>query len=287
MRLKFRGVELSGTSGQPLVVTGFDPGAAAVRANDSDRPNRDGVMVGRDFLGAKVWALDVSVRGRSADEVLATEAPLAAVWQDPAIRLKPAVTVPLSYEMAGRWRRVYGRPGNYAGTNGDYMVESGRGYVTCDFRVTDPLHYDDAEQSVTLTIVPASTGGLMAPLVAPLSTVRSSAPRAGFVTNTGDASTPLKVTFKGPVTDPWVRSPSGWEVGVTGSLAYDQSITIDPLSGTVKLQNGAAANGRLTRKTRLSGTLLKPGTTELTFGGTDLTGTATATLSWRNAHTSI
>jgi len=43
----------------------------------------------------------------------------------------------------------------------------------------------------------------------------------------------------------------------------------------------------LTRKTRMSTTRLQPGTTVLSFGGTDPTGTATATLSWRNAYTSI
>jgi hypothetical protein len=182
---------------------------------------------------------------------------------------------------------VYGRPRRYSGIVPDFIAESGIGHIVCDFQVNDRRHYDDAETSVALTIVPATTGGLEAPLAAPLSTVRSSAPRAGIVANLGDSDTPVKVVFKGPVTNPWVRSSAGLEVGLTGTLAYDQTVTVDSHSGLVTRQDGSPAAGLLTRKTRLSTTWLQPGTTELTFGGVDPTGTATATLSWRNAYTSI
>jgi hypothetical protein len=77
------------------------------------------------------------------------------------------------------------------------------------------------------------------------------------------------------------------EVGLNATLAYDQTITVSPRDGTVTWQNGAPAGGILTRKTRLSATLLQPGSTSFSFGGTDQTGTATATLSWRNAYASI
>lgn len=287
MRFRLGEAVFSGESlDEPLMVREFEPGGVNIEVTDSSRPNRDGVIVGRDFLGSRTWAWEISARGADLTAVLNSASRLESAWR-PAARLLPGVKVPLSYLIDGRWRRVYGRPRRFAPFPPDFLATSGIGRIVCDFLVTDPLHYDDAETSVTLTIVPASTGGLMAPLVAPLSTVRSSAPRAGNVTNSGDAPTPLKVEFKGPVSNPWVRGPGGWEVGVTGSLAYDESITVDPLAGTVTRQDGQPANGRLTRKTRLSGTLLQPGVTELTFGGTDLTGTATAKLSWRNAYTSI
>jgi hypothetical protein len=169
----------------------------------------------------------------------------------------------------------------------DFIAKSGIGHIVCDFQVNDPWHYDDVETSVSLTIVPATTGGLEAPLASPLSTVRSSAPRAGIVANLGDVDTALRVVFQGPVTNPWVRSSAGMEVGLTGTLAYDETVTIDPQAGTVLRQNGTPAAGLLTRKTSLTSSRLRPGTTELTFGGVDPTGTAKATLSWRNAYTSI
>ena len=286
MMFRYREVEFGGRSGS-LIVTGFTPGAKEIWGGDRARPNRDGTLAGRTFLGSAIWAFDLSTNQRDLTGALTTAGTLQAAWEDPAVRLAPLVLVPLQYEMDGRWRRVYGRPDAFTGPKADVLAKQGVGRVTCDFKVHDPLHYDDTESTLTLTIVPASTGGLVAPLIAPLTTVGSGAPRAGFVTNTGDAPTPLKVTFNGPVIDPWVRSPAGLEVGLTGSLAFDEWITVDPLAGTVTRQDGQPANGRLTRRTFLSGTLLQPGVTELTFGGTDLTGTATATLSWRNAYTSI
>lgn len=282
MRFKLGAVEFTGETFAPLMVREFRPGGVDVRDQDTDRPQRDGVIPGADLLGGRLWAWDISARGADLSEVLAASARLEGQWRDHA-RLLPGVSTPLSYLIDGRWRRVYGRPGRYTGPTPDNIAISGIGRIVCDFRVTDPLHYDEDESSVRLTIVPATTGGLQTPFVFPLSTVRSSAPRAGIVTNGGDAATPLKVVFRGPITNPWVRA-TGLEVGLVGTLAYDQTVTVDPLAGTI---TGLPAGVNVTRKTRLTGTLLPPGVTELTFGGTDPTGTATATLAWRNAYTSI
>jgi len=287
MRFKLGAVEFTGeTRNTPLMVREFTPGGADLRDDDAELAQRDGILPGADLLGGRMWAWDISARGDNLTDVLQANAALEGAWRTPT-RLQPGANVPLSYMIDGRWRRVYGRPRRYSGIVPDHIAIAGIGHIVCDFQVNDPLHYDEDETSVTLTIVPATTGGLEAPLAAPLSTVRSSAPRAGLITVTGDSPTPLKVTFHGPISNPWVRSTAGMEVGITGSLAYDESITVDPLAGTVTRQDGAPANGRLTRKTRLSNTRLQPGATEFTFGGTDATGTATATLSWRNAYYSI
>ncbi|MBM6622675.1 hypothetical protein JTF08_13750 [Micrococcaceae bacterium RIT802] len=286
MKFRLGNTEFGGESGH-IIVSGFDPGPPELITNDNQRPQRDGIMVGRDYLGEQNWAFDLVTNRNNLTEAIQTAAELAAAWRSPSVRRAPNVVVPLSYEMDGRWRRVYGRPGRFAGIKGDVLAVQGGGRITADFRVTDPLFYDEAEASVVLTIVPATTGGLVAPLVAPLTSARSSAPRAGFVENVGDAETPLKVVFHGPVADPWVRAAAGWEIGLTGSLAYDVSVTVDPLAGTVTRSDGAPVAGMLTRATRLSRSLLPVGQSELTFGGSDITGTATATLSWRNAYQSI
>lgn len=288
MRFKLGGVEFTGeTLDTPLMVREFTPGGADLRNEDTELAQRDGVLPGMDLLGGRLWAWELSAKGNDLTDVLAANAALEAAWRTPA-RLQPGVNVPLAYLINGRWRRVYGRPGRYSGIVPDHLAIGGLGRIVCDFRVNDPVHYDEEETSVLLTVVPATTGGLQAPLASPLSTVRSSAPRAGLVTNRGDAATPLKVTFRGPITNPWVRSTAtGLEVALNATLAYDQSVTVDAQLGTITRENGTPAAGLVTRKTDLPATLLQPGTTEFTFGGTDQTGTATATLAWRNAYNSI
>ncbi|WP_181282178.1 phage distal tail protein [Arthrobacter woluwensis] len=210
---------------------------------------------------------------------------LAAAWR-PRERLLPGTAVPLRYYTAGRWRRVYGRPNRFSPPSPNFIVKAGRGHVVCDFRVLDPRFFDDVEQQVSLGIVPATTGGLMAPLVAPLSTVRSSAPRAGLLHNRGSAETPCTVRFLGPVSYPLVKSALGWEIGLSATLAYDEEVVVDPIAGTV-LRNGVPAPGILSRSSRIQMAALQPGLNEITFTGTDPTGTAAAVLSWRNAYTSL
>lgn len=285
MMFRYQGVEFGGAS--DLIVRSFDPGQIELRYVDTPRPLKDGLIVGRDFLGGTTWAFDIVTDAESLGGALAASAALERAWKDPVVRAQANRPSPLSYELGGRWRRVYGRPGPYAGPNGDVLTVQGGARIVCDFRVTDPRHYDETEQHVHLAIVPATTGGLEAPLVAPLATVRSGEPRAGLVRNTGDAAAPLRVTFNGPVQDPWVRAAAGWEIGLLGTLAYDEQVTVDALLGTVERSDGQPAPGMLTRATRLTNSVLPPGDSELTFGGTDPTGTASVDLYWRNAHTTI
>lgn len=285
MRFRFDGLEFGGPFG-PLLVTSFEPGAADIRNGDTDRSQRDGAIAGRDFLGKRTWGISVETMADDITGGLALERQLASRWLNEKFRLNPLATFPLAYELGGRWRRVYGRPDRYSGINGDLLSMNGIGKLECDYRILDPLFYDADESATILTIVPASTGGLKAPLIGPLSTVRSSAPRAGLVSNLGDQPTPLTVVFRGPVTDPWVRAAAGWEIALKGTLTYDQTVTVDARAGTV-LRGSTPVAGMLTRKSRLSTARLPVGSSELTFGGTDPTGTARVELRWRNAFSSI
>jgi len=285
VRLRFEGLEIG--DDLPLFVESFEPGGADIRGTVMDRPQRDGVIPGREFRGMRTWGLSIATNTSDLQGALEQDALLASRWLDPKYRVDPLTMVPLSYELGGRWRRVYGRPGQYQGVDGGIYSVQGVGQIDCDFRVMDLRHFDDVEKVVTLPIVPASTGGLMAPLVAPLSTVRSSEPRVGLVNNTGHAPTPLKVVFRGPVTNPYVRSlNNGWEIALQGSLAYDQSVVVDSFAGTV-MRGRTPVAGWLTRKTRLSSAVLPVGMSDISFGGEDPTGTATVELRWRPAYYSI
>ncbi|QUC01226.1 hypothetical protein [Cellulosimicrobium cellulans] len=279
------GVGFGTRPGDLVLVRSFEPGTQDLENQDAANPVGDGVLVGRDRARATTWSWELFTNERDEPSARAAVAPLAAAWRS-ATALPPGELMTLRYFVAGRWRRVYGRPRRWAPPVSGPALAAGRADVVCDFRVTDPLHYDDDEQTVTLQIVPPTTGGLLAPLVAPLSTARSSAPAARFITVRGDAPAPVRVTFHGPVKDPWVRG-TGWEVGLVGSIAYDGRVVVDTRTTTVLRADGASVAGMLSRRTRLAELRLAPGPHELTFGGIDPTGTAAATVAWRDAHYSL
>lgn len=274
-----------GEEDESLVIVDFDTGDFELKQQFTQLPWQDGVVPGSDFLGEATWSWELAARGEDLAEVLAAAAQLKRVWRAPS-RKVPGAVVPLRYYLAGRWRRVYGRPGHIETPKPDYLALDGYGRFGAEFHVTRAAHYDDVEQSVPITIVPATTGGLKAPLRAPLSTARSSDPRAGLLTNSGDTETPVTIRFVGPIGWPLIKASTGWEIGLSAVLAHDDVVVVDPIEGTVT-KNGVPAPGLLSPRSRVKEALLQPGITEMTFTGTDLTGTAVAVMSWRSAYTSI
>jgi hypothetical protein len=84
---------------------------------------------------------------------------------------------------------------------------------------------------------------------------------------------------------------SGWEVGVTGPLAYDEAVIFDGRTRTVRATIGGAPApnpaSRITRATRLDRLTVDPGRSEFTLFATDPTGSGQAVITWRDAHASI
>lgn len=291
MKIKLNGIEAGGNTGK-LIITDYSPGSSELRTNYTDRPNGDGVMVGADYLGKSTWGFDISTNTKNLKEAMEAVASFGSAWQKSSTRMASNVPVPMSYTLDGvTWYRVYGRCGAYTGASPDVLASLGVGKITADFVQTRIEHFADDEQKETLTFVPATTGGLRTPLVAPLTTRKSSGERAGFVTNAGDLPTPMKITFHGPIKDPLIRSATGWSTGYLGTIAGDQRVVIDPLLGTVKLYTGSNSGvnvaGRLTVKTRLSAITLPVGKSEFFFSGNSETGLAKAELAWRDAYGSM
>jgi hypothetical protein len=265
---------------------GFDPGSATVRDQDSVNPLGDNLRMGRDTKTPPVWGFDLMTNEYSAADALDSLDELAGVWQADSIRSKPGAQSVLRYRLGGRTRRVYGRARRFAPVMSKTLW-GGATAAVADFQLAENRYYDDALNSVTVSILPATTGGLIGPLVGKLTTLAGGA-RQGVIEVGGRAPTPFLVTIKGPITNPWVAGP-GWRIQLNTTLAYDQEVTIDTRPGAtyVRRQDGASLAGFLSRTSRLGNALLKPGSAEITFGGTDATGTARCTLSWRNAHYSL
>ena len=272
----------------PVQVVDVDRGDRSLLTQDVPRATGLGRYMGHDEDDGPEWTF--TLRTRESDEASALDAlaELRSVWHGTR-NLNPGQVMSLRYELGGRGRRVVGRPRRFHESSSPSIREAGLINVVCTFQLSDPRSFGAGPGNtgeVTLTLVPESTGGLVAPLVSPLTTTRRGGVRAGVVHNTGDAPSPVSVTFYGPVANPKIYGV-GWEVGITGNLAYDEQITVDALGMSVKRQDGADVGGRLTRGTRLNKAALAPGSQEIWFTGADATGTARAVVSWAAAYWSL
>jgi len=271
---------------EPIKVSNFDPGSASVRSGDAENEVGDGIRLGRDYLTPPTWAFDIFTDVNDWAEALELDDRLAAVWQDEETRTTIGRAVPLRYWMAGRWRRVYGRPRQYAGADGGLLTKLGRGEMTADFSLVDRLHYADDEQSISVGSVPETTGGIVFPVVFPLVTMpRTSTERPGQFTVGGTAPTWPRVMIHGPITNAVIHV-GDWSMRTTGTVREGDTLTIDaaPWAQSITRSDGASVAGMLHPSTSLSSLRLKPGHHELVLAGQDSTGLARATIAWRDAY---
>ena len=267
---------------------GFNPGTATWRVQDSELPLEDGMQFGLDRLSPPVWTWNLSTDRASEAEALASLERLATAWRADAVRGTPGAVTPLRYRLAGRDRRVYGRPRRWASPLSNRILD---GYIpiTADFATVDGVFYDDNEQTFNIGTVPATTGGFTFPLTFPMSTIRSGGFRQSNFRVGGSFPTWLVVEITGEIADPYIVIDQNQRIGLNGQLSADTPITLDgrPWVRAALRPDGSSASGMLNRTTRLANLKVAPGSHEVTFGGIDPSGGAIARLSWRNAYSSI
>ena len=102
----------------------------------------------------------------------------------------------------------------------------------------------------------------------------------------GTRSTWLTVEFHGPVINPSVEV-GDLHIGIYGTLAYDEVITIDPrpwVRTAISSITGGSVAGLLDKSTpQMRDMTVEPGNQVIRFRGRDDSGTAGVTLRWRNA----
>lgn len=265
--------------GLGVYLKAIDLGTVGHRSQDAAVPNGDGLMFGRDLYSGAEWRLSFAAN-HGRDQAAAHNAlgALAKAWLGAASRHTPGARSLLRYRIAGQTRRVYGRPRDFA-PDPNALFFTGLAHATAGFQSDSALHYADTAGTLDLQMVAPSTSVITWPGVWPLTFSRGS-DRQGFINNVGgDAPAPFTATINGPITDPYVKG-DGWEIRFTGTLAYDQTVTVDTRANTI---TGGLPPGALHRTSYLDTARLKPGAAEVTFGGIDPTGTATCRLQWRPA----
>lgn len=264
-----------------------------LRLADVERPQEDGVMMGRDYRGSKTYTFEMEVITDRLNGLGVTDPhranldaldALETMWNLRKWRNNPQAYALLRSCEGGKVSRCYGRPRRWEESAGA-LTQRGYTPLVADFALTDDQWYSDVEQVMDVGLVPPPEGGLIAPIVAPITTTLSSSSDALAVVGGKRATWPV-VEFHGPVINP-VLNIGDMTIGLTGTLAYDQYVIVDtrPWSRSVlRYPGGAGVAGWLTSATPVMRNLmLEAGTHEVTYSGKDLTGTSYARLRWRDA----
>ncbi|USL85076.1 minor tail protein [Arthrobacter phage SWEP2] len=254
-------------------------GAPSAVVDDQGRPRADGVAFGLDYLGGRTVAFDLTVNGTDEDDARALLATLARAWRADVVRSTPGAVATLT---ASSGRVTFGRPRRFA--SNDDLLPSGMSKVLVDFACADSVWYGP-EQSADVALVPEPGGGLLAPLASPLSTTATS-DRSRAFTVTSDLPTWPVFEIHGPITNPVVEVVGLLRMEFRLSLAFDQTLVVDtrPWARSTLL-DGASKAGSLTRtSTRLSQAAIPAGEHELVLRGDSDSGTASASIRWRDAY---
>ncbi|MFB7672951.1 phage tail protein [Kitasatospora purpeofusca] len=228
-----------------------------------------------------------------------------AQWPDLLAQLRAATGVrqdeqPLVVRLAGQTLQVGARI-TARTIPSDQQYTAGHPQISLEWTCSDPLRYSLAETSAD-TLLPqpgqgldwgdgASPPGLdwydgSSPPGLDWGTPGSSGDLT--VTNEGDAETPPRIEFRGPVTRPSVRlRETGQVLEYDLVLAAADVLTVDTSDGTVTLASGASRLYTVTPRSVPEQTfVLPPGASTLSFrDGPGTTGTAASmTVRYRSAY---
>lgn len=275
--------------GRDIFVSKFDPGSFDTRNQDVSAVNADYRVFGTDRKTPPTWSFEMTTTATTAVNGLGWVDSLARVWDDD-VRQSPNGTLALRYGLAGRKRRVYGRPRRFTPVVGT-MVRAGRVDIVADFALAEDVYYDDDIQTITLPITPVvlTYSGVILPQPLPWHFTQAAPPVTQQAIVGGTQSTWFIAKITGPISTPWFRIGSlTWQL--TGSIPVGQSVTISgrPWDSGVRFNDGSYRPGMLDPRSRLSQLRMPPGTYGVQFGGFQGSGGgANCVLSWRNAYRSL
>ena len=252
------------------------------RDQDTVSPTSDRILFGRDYRTPKPIQFELTITGDTPAETAENVARLAAAWEYHRTQWEPGAETTLAFNKHGRILRYYGRPRTLDLPDSDsWMLETVKGKA--EFLPSEPVAYEDAARSLTLTLTPGEAGGLIFPITFPWGTTNPGQ-RQGIINDAGGIIPTRHVTvaIKGPVTNPTVKGP-GWAITLNTTLAYDETVTLDARRSTALRQDGASMAGVIGRRFRFDTLQIPPGASEITFTGTDQSGTSSATVTWHPA----
>ncbi|QIK64144.1 hypothetical protein G7068_13755 [Leucobacter viscericola] len=265
------------------------------RTDDSQLPRQDGTAFGQDFIESGQLAIavkiDFTTYPAGPDECArlawAARQAFERGWRADPVRRTPGAVCEL---VMGGEQAIEGRPRGVS-WNDDHqgvgLITGSALFVPAGTGVFD-MSDGGGWHTQTVGLVPPQTGGLKAPLKAPLSTSVESS-RARPFTVAGDVPAWPIITVKGPLgSGAQVELTSRWRMPLNRSLGAFDVVEIDTRPGHRGMTlNGRAANVLTSGAVQLADAAMAPGPQELALRGTSLEGTATASVRWRTTKESI
>lgn len=267
-------------------VTSWTVGGRDYRTDDTDRPRADGRYFGQDYVLPGDVEIELLIRARGKtrqerfDNAMAIREDFTSFWNADNIRLNPGEVTEL--EIAGR-AIVEGRPRHIDWDDNITTFGVIRGKALFVRGMDQSYAPGEGWNEVTVGLVPVQQGGLIAPLIAPLTTARSSTRARPFEVDSNGPVWPI-ITVQGPLQSGGkVELTNGWSLHLNRGLAYDERAVFDTRPGRRSMQlNGKSMNLLSPTGARLSQLSIPPGIQEVALRGTSLEGTASVKLEWRN-----
>ena len=293
MDLRYRGTVMSGDRGA-LVITDIAPPVSQKRSSHTERLWGHGLHPSREWLDALTWTWSLGVNTGSRQEALSMADKVASAWSHYGV-MRTTSQRPLEYSHDGgqTWSRVYGRPGALTSVTPGLALKHGMGVMDLEFIQTDPRHFDSLESQTTIHTHPEATGGLVAPVVAPIKVSRTGGVSERLAVNDGTVVTPVRVRFHGPISNPGLSMDGGWKLQLKTSLQWDEWIEVDAMARTVtRGRDGQTSTRPALEVVSLSSSPfrdlnLNPGSNSLRLTGVDQLGTSRVDVYWRSASLSL
>jgi hypothetical protein len=266
----------------------FAPGGFEVADQDQSAVLGDYRMFGTDRHAPPTWAWSLFTQSETPADALDWYDVFKSVW-DNKVRNSPEQVLALRYQVAGRTRRVHGRPRRITPVYDDLRI--GKIRIECDMALSEDVYYDEAENAIQAGLSAAGTSisaGIILPQALPWHFTQPATPVTKQAIITGSESTWIDVDFYGPSVNPWVKIGNlTW--GLVGSLDLGQKVTLSgkPWNMGVWRNDGTNLPGLLDPRARLSALQISPGTYSVQYGAWDSTGNSYVVLRWRNAYQSL
>lgn len=271
---------------------GFTPGSTDWAVQDAEDSTTGVTLFGRDRLVGPTWNWQAHVNRQDVVQAVATLEVFKSAWQALHIRETPGAMLPIRYQIAGRQRRIYGRPRRFEAPPSN-LILSGYIPVSMDFKCVDGFTYDDVMDEVVIGINSSmndpgvdSGGGWIFPVTFPYVPLPPVRQDRQIVVGGTTAARPI-VRFDGPVVNPTLTT-NGWTLTVEYNLPAGQYIEVDtrPWRQTVLLNGTTSLAGLVGRRTRMSRLRLDPGRLTARYAGFS-SSTSTCRIRWANTWQSL